>query len=366
MPRSKPFILPVLTMPILLALLVSACAQPSTSSTPVAPSAMTPVGATLPAAPTAATNETPTPTPTDTATTLPDGAQAWEAAPVMIEMARFCPGENSPYDYLPYLVLYGDGTLVKRACEDEACTLVTTQLDTAALCRLTNAVTLTGFLQTDPLAFDVPGGTGCQVRLSVRLDQTHTVEINDLNLWVESPNWLSEMMNCTTCTTPPVIDPAFEDLYRLLSTYADQPMVPFEADRLAVWLTKAVILGTAPDWDPNLPSLADLAQQAACPEDATRQQAVILEGGQARAISEFINQQEGAAPVFREGEATWLVQTRWLLPYELPQACDQEAGLYPQEDGLDLTWACQPEMGAIPTPTPTITPTPTVTATPLR
>ena len=105
---------------------------------------------------------------------------------------------------------------------------------------------------------------------------------------------------------------------------------------------------------------------ALCPEDRHRQSAVILEGQAARALTSYLSVHAGDAPIFTQDGVTWQVHTRWLLPHEMPQTCDQAAGLFPPASETGLNWICAPEMGTIPTPTATVTPTPTLTRTPLR
>jgi hypothetical protein len=192
------------------------------------------------------------------------------------------------------------------------------------------------------------------------------VQIPDLDRWIEDPNWYGAFAGCPNCFPPPQIDPAFTNLYRLLTAYTDLPMSGFQAERLAIWLTQPVIAGVAQDWHPDLVPISELADRAACPGDPARSQAVILDGPAALGVSSFLSTHAEGVPIFSENGRAWQLHSRWLLPYEMPQTCERAPGLYPPPDSNTQNWQCVPEMGSIPTSTATITPTPSVTPTPLR
>jgi len=284
----------------------------------------------------------------------------------MVEAAHIDSDPLAPFSYTPLFVLYGDGWLVKRACQDGECRYLGSQLDPDTLCRLVNTIDRTGFLAADPAAFTLPSGTGATIRLSAQLYTENNVQIPDLDRWIENPNWYGAFAGCLNCFQPPQIDPAFIDLFRLLTYYTDPSLAGFQANRLAVWLTQPVIAGFPQDWDPDLVPLSELADRSTCPDDPARSQAVILEDTAARAVSSFLTSSGESVPIFSENGRVWQVHSRWLLPYEMPQTCEREPGLYPPHEGATQNWQCAPNMGSIPTSTATITPTPSVTPTPLR
>ena len=312
-------------------------------------------------------SSTPTPGPSPTSTSLPDlRPRSWQGQAIMVEAAHIDSDPLAPFSYTPLFVLYGDGWLVKRNCQDGECRYLGSQLDSNALCQLVNTIDRTGFLDADPAAFSLPGGTGASIRLSVRVNVENQVQIPDLDRWTEDPSWYGAFAGCPNCFPPPQIDPAFIDLYRLLTAYTDLPTAGFQAERLAVWLTQPIIVGIAQDWHPDLVSLSELADRAVCLGDPTRVQAVILDDSTARGVSSFLSTHDEGVPIFSENGRLWQVHSRWLLPYEMPQTCDRAPGLYPPPDSNTRYWQCVPEMGSIPTSTGTITPTPSVTPTPLR
>lgn len=329
-----------------------------------------PTSATVSATPTLLPTNTATPGPSPTSTPLPPLMEnTWRAKPLMIEWASIANDPLDPFRYTPLLILYGDGTLVRRSCQNDgllACRYLQKQLDEVELCQWINAIDRTGFLDANPITVQVPGGTGTEIRLAVQVYAENGVQIPDLDRWVESPNWYGEITGCPGCFDPPVIDPAFIDLYYLLSTYPDEELSGLNTERLAIWLTKPVVTGEARSWNDDMISLAALAERSACPDDPARQQAVVLEGRTASQVSDFLSSQGDLAPLFTENGQTWQIHSRWLLPYELPQTCQDPPGLYPPTDMPNIVWQCEPAMGAIPTSTSTITPTPSITPTPLR
>jgi len=304
--------------------------------------------------------------PSSTSTVRPSlSPQTWQAEPIMVEMSRIGNDPSNPNLHTPFFVLYGDGLLVIRTCEEGDCRFLQTQLDEFTLSRLINAIELTGFLNVNPTAFTVPGSTGAVVRISVQVYAENTAQIPDLDLWATIPDWYGQLIGCTGCYTPPDIDPAFFEIYHLLSTYQGEDWHGLETNRLALWITEPVIAGTPHPWDPELIPLDELAARSNCNGSRTQKQAVILEGAPARAVSSFLGQ-NAAIPLYAADGRVWQVQSRWLLPYEMPQTCDSPAGFYPPSAYPEITWHIEPETGAIPTPTPTITQTPTITPTPLR
>ncbi len=284
----------------------------------------------------------------------------------MVEAAYLAVDDQEPFPYTPFFVLYGDGTLVQRACQNGACRYLQAQLNGESLCRLVNSIDQTGFLDADPAQVDLPAGTGTRVRLAVQVYQHNQAHIPDLDRWAHDPDWYRAYSGCPACPVFARIDPAFIDLYRLLTTFAEADLTGLTTDRLAVWLAQPVVAGDPQTWPGDLISLANLAEMSRCPGRASRQSAVIFEGQAARSLASYLSTHPGDAPIFTQDGATWQVHTRWLLPCEMPQTCDQEAGLFPPADTVEMTWTCSPEFGFIPTATPTITPTPTITATPLR
>jgi hypothetical protein len=337
-------------------------ASPTATGIPTA--SQTPLAATTAVTATPTGTATATPGPSPTSTYLPPLAgRTWQAEPVLIEAARIEGDPLNPFQYTPLLVLYGDGRLVQRRCQDDGCQYRQTTLTEEALCQLVNAIDRTGFLSTAEDAYSLPGETGAVIRLAVHLDVEKVVDIPDLDRWISDPGWYLRETGCVTCD-PATINPAVIALYRLLTTYAGENWTGLETERLAVWLSEPLIAGTPQSWDADLIPLADLAARADC-GDGT-QGAVILEGAPATALADVLASLGNNAPLFEQDGVVWQVQSRWLVPYESPQTCGAPAGLTLPPVYPTYTWSCSPLMGAIPTPTPTITPTPTATGTPIR
>ena len=284
----------------------------------------------------------------------------------MVEAAYVSNDPLDPFGYTPLFVLYGDGQLVKRVCEGGECRNLTAQLNQDAICQLINAIDRTGFMHVDPKAYRLPEGSGDLFRLSVNIDALNTAEIPNLDRWIESPEWYVEIAGCINCFDPPSIDPAFINLYHLLTRYPERDLSGLRSDRLALWITEPINAETPQPWDETLVSLIDLAERSICPGEPSQKQAVILEGAQAQAVANFLSQFGMSVPIFSEEGRTWQVQSRWLVPYERPYTCQGYAGLVPPDTFDTIQCRCDPAMGAIPSATATITPTPSITPTPLR
>lgn len=305
--------------------------------------------------------------PSPTSTNLPPLApRQWQTNSIILELARLSADPLGSFGYTPLLILYSDGRLIKRDCQEDICQYLQNQLDQTDVCRLINAIDRTGFLNVDPNAFQLPPGTDVAYRLSVVVDQENTVSIPDLAHWIETPNWYDAFAGCTNCYPEPILDPAFINFYQLLVSYEPPGLTSYQSTRLAVSITEPVIAGTPQTWPDDIIPLSELVKSSTCDDTSTQRQAVILEGAQAQSIAELLSTQSGLSPIFSDGERTWQVQSKWLLPDELPQTCQSPAGMYPRDNGPLTSWNCSPEMGAVPTSTATITPTPSITPTPLR
>ena len=263
-------------------------------------------------------------------------------------------------------MVYSDGRLIKRICQEDICQYRQSQLNQNDLCQLINAIDRTGFLDAGSNAFQLPPGTDVAYRLSVAVNQENTVTIPDLARWIETPNWYDAVAGCSNCYPDPIIDPAFIDLYELLKSYNPPDLTSYQSTRLAVSITDPVIAGLPRPWPEEVIPFSELLEGSTCDGAITQRQAVILQGALAQTIAEVLSAQSGLAPIFSDGEETWQVQSKWLLPNELPQTCQSPAGIYPNNNDPLTSWRCSPEMGAIPTSTATITPTPSITPTPLR
>ncbi len=358
---------------VVIMLLLCACSAPQTYTSSPEPSTKPTQSPSVPTVTATQSSPQPSPTltrtqgPSPTSTALPPLAQRrWQTNGLIIEAARLITDPLGFFSYTPVFILYGDGQLIVRECEANVCEYRQGQLDEIALCQLINAIDRTGFLNADPDAFQLPTGTDNTFRLSVAVDQENIVTLPNLEQWIESPNWYAAYAGCTNCYPEPIIDPAFIDLFNLLRSYDTSSLTSYQSTRLAVSITDPVIAGTPQVWPEELVPLTELVEGSTCDDSDHQHQAVILEGAQAQALAELLSSQNGLPPIFTDGENIWQVQSKWLLPHEMPQTCQSPAGIYPPSTGTLIAWHCKPEMGALPTQTPTITPTPSITPTPLR
>jgi hypothetical protein len=345
------------------------------SSVPTASSTAVPADAAASSTPQTTLQTTPaipstiTPGPSPTSTSLPPlKDHTWQAKAVMIEAALIqSQGDSVPFPYTPIFILYGDGLIIRRQCQSDVCQFFQSQLDPINLCQLVYAVDRTGFLDAALTNYQTPGESLELTYLSVSFHKEKAVLLDGLRLWMETPNWYAAQQGCQNCFEPPRMDPAFQKLYQLITTYDHTPLQSYQSSRLAIWISKPVLAGTPQPWPITLIPLEELASRTTCSGDE-KAQAVVLEGKPARDVSELLAKttNEGNPTVFTQGESVWQVESRWLIPYEMPKTCSRPAGLYPPPTVSAFQWQCSANMGAIPSPTPTITTTPTLTPTPIR
>ena len=133
-------------------------------------------------------------------------------------------------------------------------------------------------------------------------------------------------------------------------------MKTFQADRLAVWISKPWLAGTPVPWLLQGISLSQMYTDSRC-SDPSIGRAIELTGSDAVRVSEYVNQMInlGNPPVFTEGNLTLQLVDQWLLPGEAAAGCNETtdplpAASYPTPD---FQLACQPSDGLLPVPTAT-------------
>jgi hypothetical protein len=272
-----------------------------------------------------------TPGPAPSGTPVPPlSAHTWQPAPVLIQAARRDQNTRSLFTLIPFFVLYADGQLVLQRCQNGQCSLTSQQLKPQETCRLLNSIDQLGFLDYDPATFQSPQGGGQSVLIQVNAWRSKTIELDDLDRWIEDPDWFDRQHQCSQCAPRPLILPAMEHTYQLLTRYQPTETVPYTADRLAVSVSQPWLQGSPEAWMEQDLTLSDLYAASRCP-DPTQSQAVILSGSQARRLSEYINNAMTrlVAPIFSQDLLTLQIETRWLLPLEAAPGCGEASNTLP-------------------------------------
>ena len=356
-----------------LILVLSACqAEPTPAPSPtpsplpsLTPSPTTTVTRTRPPLPTRVPSRTPTPTlvpsstpgPSPTSTRQPTlSAHEWQPGLVLLQMGSQ-PGDASrPLGPSPDFILYSSGQLITRQCDQGLCSYTTRDLPRREVCTLLNTIDQLGFFDYDPATFISPAKGGRSIYIEANAWRKASVQINELDRWLADLTWFDKQNNCSGCTVHPVIQPALRDTYNFMSTYRPTGMKSYQADRLALWLSKPFVEGPPAPWLLAAPTLNDLQARSKCPA-AGQLQAVVLEGDEAVQVAEFTNKMltEGYAPIFTEGKLELQVVTQWLLPEQAPAACGETNGSLPGRAAPTpaFTLRCDPQDGSIPTPSPT-------------
>jgi hypothetical protein len=324
--------------------------SPSITSAP--PSITTPNPTNLPVL--QLPTNTPGPTPL---IDLTHGFREWLPEPILIQVGIIHDLKRDPFDRDPSFVLYADGTLIQKSCEASSCDFTSTQLNTKQICSLLNTIELYGFFDYDPSGYNTPIVGGEITYLEVKAWREQSIALYQLTDWLDDPNWLNRLLDCSNCREPPLIKPALGNTYWLLDGYSVPGSVPYHPPSLAVWLSAPELAGEPVDWTLGSPTLGRLAEMSRCAEPGQRQ-AIVLSGSEAENLAGFINQttNQGLSPIFSEGLLTFQVTTRWLLPYEQAAGCGESTNQFPAADIplMKTPMSCRVSDGLIPTVTPTL------------
>lgn len=259
----------------------------------------------------------------------------------------------------PQLILYADGSLLRRVCTAGACGYEQSNLPRQAVCQLLNSIDQLGFLDYDPVTYQPPAVGNHSVYFEVQAWRSNAARLDMLDRWIADPTWLETERKCPGCSTPPQIPPALANTFRLLWDYTPAKASTYQPQQLAVWLQKPAVLGKPLQWTLASTRLADLAARAACP-DGRLGQAVVLSPPESNQVAGYISGAitglfGSSAPLFSEGDLTLQVETQWLLPEEAPATCSLPSGMLPGPDVPTpaATLACLPADGTLMTVTPT-------------
>lgn len=360
-----------LTISSLILFCLGACQQvvtPTVPPTTPAPKDTLTVTATRKPLPTQRPSQTPSPTtapsltpgPAPTSTPVPPlSAHTWQPAPVLVEAARRDLQSNSPFNLNPFFVLYADGKLILQQCKSGECRLVSQQLKPAETCRLLNTFDQLGFMDYDPTTYQSPQGGGQSFLIQVNAWRSKKIELDDLENWIQDPGWFDRQHQCTLCAPRPVILPALADTFALLTRYQAAEVLPYQAERLAVWVGQPWVEGSGEAWMMPGMSLSALYSRSRCTA-AGQSQAVVLAGPQAVQLAEYINttMTRLSAPIFYEDQLKLQIETRWLLPLEAAPGCGETGSSLPlpQAPTPAFTLSCKPADGTLSIPTPTALP----------
>jgi hypothetical protein len=185
------------------------------------------------------------------------------------------------------------------------------------------------------------------------------VELDSLANWLEDPGWFDKQHQCTGCAPRPVILSALADTYALLTHYQAAGALPFQSERLAVWVEQPQVEGSGEAWAMPAIRLSDLYSRSRCTV-AGQSQAVVLDGALAVQLAETINRAMTrlGVPIFLEGSLKLQVETRWLLPLEGAPGCGETGSVLPEAQAPTpaFSLSCKAEDGTLALPTATALP----------
>jgi hypothetical protein len=354
----------------IISMVLSACGQQTPTAAPAATMTPAPMEsstatATRGAIPTQRPSTTPsstsapsvTPGPSPTSTPLPPlSAHTWQPQAVLIQAARRETNTRSLFSLNPFFVLYADGTLILQRCSGSECSLASRQLTIPETCQLLNSIDQLGFFDYNPGSFQSPQSGGTSVVIEVNAWRSLTIELDNLEQWIENPDWLNRQHECSRCMPSPTLLPALVHTYQLLNRYQPGETQAYTADRLAVSVSQPWLSGTAEAWMEQDITLNELNEASRCPDPA-QSQTVILTGLRARRLAEYISSaaERLAAPIFSQDLLELQIETRWLLPLESAPGCGESSNSLPSISAPTPAFllSCQPSDGILKIPTAT-------------
>ncbi len=262
----------------------------------------------------------------------------------------------SPFGKNPFLILYASGQLITKQCTGSACSYGTLQLNQSGICSILYTIDRQGFFDYDPSTFHTPQEGGRSFFINVNAWRSKSVEIDELEQWLQNPAWLDNALHCIQCVSRPVILPALANTFDFLTRFHPEGVQAYQPDRLALWLSAPWLDGRPSPWLVSDLPLSQLYSASSC-SDPKSSQALEVTGTDAIKVSEFINQviSSGFPPIFTEGSLKLQVVDQWLLPEESAAACGETMDQLPAASvpTPDFVLRCQPSDGVIPIPTAT-------------
>ncbi len=225
---------------------------------------------------------------------------------------------------VPDLILYADGQLIV-ASEEE---IMTSQLSQDAVCHLLIAIESTGFFDTDMEAYRVqvearPLGMTSLTRIEVNAWRRRSITAEALLSLLEDPDV--------------AVPDSLNDTYHLLSNYRYADLQPYRDAPLALAIHRCLTEApcrTESVWPLKSPTLATLFKQAGETGVENREwgRGVLVSTQDAISIAQILTQSR----TFIEGEETYRLSARRLLPYEsLESAMAYEAKIPSPEVDTD-------------------------------
>lgn len=336
------------------------------SETPLPVTETRPPTVTPTATPTLTPSLTPQPSLTLTSTPVPPlQAHEWLPEVVLIQVdQRGGTRSNSHFAIPPEFILYADGRLFLTDSLGEANSgytqLLTKKLERQEVCSLLNTIDQNGFFDYEPDGYNEKAVGHLVQDATSNLIQVNAWRSNQVNLLGLSSFLSNEQSfwnawiagQCPDCTNYPEVSPALRKTYQLLDSYRPLDLKVYQPQRLAIWVYNRLARAgapTAPNWPLRSPTLAKLYERTStCPGNPYGKSEILREEA-AQDVYRLFSQPAQDGLTFIEGEFTYKVYTRPLLPMEGAPGCNALYSKIP-DPGLTVepeTLHCRPSDGVI-------------------
>ena len=311
---------------------------PTSSLTP--PLALPSATATPTATPTvtAVPTQTPIPLPIEAMTSFPTVTPnfvEYETKPVFIALIGCCGDGGGEKDYelgrdTPSLIIYGDGQMIIQEGEWRSRTFLEAYLSPQEMCQLRQRIADTGFLEPPETFFTERDGSMGAGSFSIQVEDTF------YSFYAPHVRFLVEDLAAG---------------FQLISEFRPQSAFnTYIPNYMILWLEEIQSdeNNTVDPWPSDLPSISELWMDR-------ERKTILIEGNLIMPIFELFDQQN-TQKFFQEGETTYAIIARPLLPNETPRHYPVFPSL-PRDYVPVLTCESEPTFlsPTIPTVTPTLT-----------
>jgi hypothetical protein len=299
-------------------------------------------------------------TPSLTSTPVPPlKPYSWISEPVLIEFNSWggdgCCGILAP----PMLILYSDGKLFQsnwiEINGENKLQVFYKQLSLREVCAFLNTIDQFGFFDYDPSTYRSPDSDNMPIDgaphfvINVNAWRKKDITPYALGSYIYSEGTWEE--DCPECPSLPPIPPSLRNTFNLLNNYPVEGAEIYNPDRIAVLIEQVDSDKKANEWPLTNPKLSDLFLRASQNTTTTGQELLITKD-EARSVYDAVGQSielyDGF--LFHEGQLTYRLYVRPLLPFEAPAELDAIRSQIPSQsfENPGLPLSCKPSDGILP------------------
>jgi hypothetical protein len=199
--------------------------------------------------------------------------------------------------------------------------ILTRQLERVEICQFLNTIDQAGFYDYDPSTysdsenFPIDGASTSYIQVNAW--RSKSIALYGLHWFMqEDTSWYVPIKNSPPL---PTILPALRNTHRLLYDYRVDKLEIYQPSRLALWVGEPRLplrRNEGVPWPLQSPTLAELYAQSAIENDELGQ-SVVLRGDAAISVYKLFDESADVRN-FTDGERTYGIYARPLLPYEAP------------------------------------------------